>query len=183
MGVSGALAMLAAALALACSSCDGPRNAEVAASNAGAQPGASAVEPGSPELAAAGGQTIYVPAYSSVATADNARLLYPLAITLSVRNTDRTLPIVVTTVRYHHQDGRLVRDLLKTPLRIAPMASLEFFIREGDSTGGTVPSFLVDWVGVPDVRAPIVESVMVGTGGTQGISFLCTGRVIANRGP
>jgi len=142
------------------------------------------VEPGSPDLADAGkhGQTIYVPAYSAVAIADNAQL-YQLAITLSVRNTDRTLPIVITAIRYHHQDGRLVRDMLKTPLRVAPMASLEFFVRARDTSGGIVPSFLVDWVAEPAASAPIVESVMVGTSSSQGLAFTCPGRVVADRLP
>jgi hypothetical protein len=169
------------ALIAACGACDRPQHAEVRAGGDAPRPGATAVEPGSPEATAAAGQTIYVPAYSAVATADNARL-YQLAITLSVRNTDRSLPIVVTAVKYHHQDGRLVRDFLKTPLWLAPLATLDFHVREGDTTGGTAPSFLVEWAGEPAASAPIVEAVMVGTAGNQGISFTCPGRVVADRG-
>jgi hypothetical protein len=169
------------ALIAAGAACDHPQQAEVRAGGDGLRPGATAVDPGSSELRAAAGQTIYVPAYSAVATADNARL-YQLAITLCVRNTDRNLPIVVTAARYHHQDGRLVRDFLKTPLRLAPLAALDFHIREGDTTGGTAPSFLVEWVGESVASPPITEAVMVGTAGTQGISFVCPGRVIADRG-
>jgi hypothetical protein len=169
------------ALIAACGACDRPQHAAVRAGGDGPRPGATTVEPGSPELAAPAGQTIYVPAYSAIATADNARL-YQLAITLSVRNTDRSLPIVVTAVKYHHQDGRLVRDFLKTPLRIAPLATLDFHVREGDTTGGTAPSFLVDWVGETAASPPITEAVMVGTAGNQGVSFACPGRVVADRG-
>ena len=49
----------------------------------------------------------FAKAISAVATADNSQL-YQLAITLSVRNTDRTLPIVITAIRYHH--GAAVSD-------------------------------------------------------------------------
>jgi hypothetical protein len=140
-----------------------------------------AIEPGSPELTGGAGQTIYVPAYSAIATTDATRL-YQLAITLGIRNTDRSMPIVITGVRYHHQGGRLVRDLLKAPLRIAPLATADFHVRENDTSGGILPSFLVDWVGETATSAPIVETVMVGTAGSQGISFTCPGRVIADRG-
>jgi hypothetical protein len=144
--------------------------------------GVSSLPPDSPEVAAAtaAGQTIFVPAYSAVATADNS-LLYPLAITLSIRNIDRRHPIIVTAVGYRHQDGGAVRDLLKTPLRIAPLAATQFFVRESDSTGGNASSFLVDWSAADAVTSPIVESLMVGTTGNQGISFTCPGRVIADR--
>jgi hypothetical protein len=178
---SRAIVLLSASLAIASGACDSPHPE---AASPIANPGATPVEPGSPELTGEGGrgQTIYAPAYSAIAIADNAQL-YQLATTLSIRNTDRTLPIVITAIRYHHQDGRLVRDMLKTPLRVAPMASLEFFIREGDTSGGTASSFLIDWVAQPAVSPPIVETVMAGTSGTQGISFTCTGRVVAERGP
>jgi hypothetical protein len=169
------------ALVSASGACDGPQNAELRAGGDGPRPGATAVEPGSPELTAAAGQTIYVPAYSAVPTADNARL-YQLAIALSIRNTDRSLPIVVTAVNYHHQDGRMVREFLKTPLRLAPLAAIDYFIREGDTSGGTASSFLVEWVGDPAASAPVAEAVMVGTAGNQGVSFTCPGRVVADRG-
>jgi hypothetical protein len=168
-------------LLLLLSGCGPPDRETVAARGDGVPgPGTSAVEQGAVELAAAGGQTIYVPAYSAVATADNSQL-YQLAITLSVRNTDRSLPIIVTAIRYHHQDGRLVREYLKAPLRIAPLAALEVYVRECDTSGGTASSFLVDWLGDPAASHPMVESVMVGTTGNQGISFTCPGRVVANR--
>jgi len=143
-------------------------------------PGVTEIDRAKAEIPAAVGQTIYVPAYSSVPTADNSQM-YQLAIVLSVRNTDRSQPIVVTEVRYHDQDGRLARDFLKKPVRIAPLAALEIFVREGDSSGGTSASFLVEWVGEQVVTAPVVESVMVGTVSNQGISFICPGRVIADR--
>ncbi len=42
------------------------------------------------------GQTIYVPSYSSIYTSDRASTSY-LAATLSIRNTDLTQPIVITS--------------------------------------------------------------------------------------
>jgi hypothetical protein len=143
--------------------------------------GITAVDAGSPELSATGGQTIYIPAYSAVTIVNHSQL-YQLAITLTVRNTDAKQPIVVTSIRYHHQDGRFIRDLVSGPMRVAPLAALESFVPESDTSGGTAVSFLVEWIGDPSVSPPLVESVMVGTAGTQGVSFTCPGRVVADRG-
>jgi hypothetical protein len=126
------------------------------------------------------GQTIYVPAYSSIYTADRPQS-FSLAITLSVRNTDRNQPIVVTAVTYHDRDGQLVREYLKKPRRLGPLAALEFFVNESDTSNVVSTSFLVDWVAEQIVSPPVVETVMVGTASSQGISFLCTGTVLSDK--
>jgi hypothetical protein len=128
----------------------------------------------------AAGQTVYVPAYSSVLTSDQAQR-FQLAVTMSVRNTDPDNPIVLVKARYYDGDGRVVRDYVKRPLRIGPMASTEFFVMEGDTSGGVSASFLVEWLAERRVSPPVVESVMVGTASTQGVSFVCPGRVLADR--
>lgn len=143
--------------------------------------GVAEFEPG-PDFRPTAGQTIYVPAYSHVHTSSDARP-FDLAVTLSVRNTDRDRPIVLTAVRYHDQDGKLVRDPLPRPLRIAPLAAMEFFVEERDTSGGSSASFLVEWVAVDPVSPPVVEAVMIGTASTQGISFTCPGRVVSERTP
>jgi hypothetical protein len=128
------------------------------------------------------GQTIYVPAYSSIYITDQAGP-YNLAITLSIRNTAAADPIVVTAVRYHDHDGRLVRDYLNRPLRIAPLAAMEYFVKESDTKGGYSASFVVEWVAERAVSAPVVEAVMVGTTGNRGMAFTCPGRVVAEITP
>lgn len=163
--------------------CGGDRSASGGRPNT---PGANAPRPGVAEFTlganfhAAAGQTIYVPVYSHVYTSSDARP-FELAVTLSARNTDRERPIVVTSVRYHDRDGRLVRDYLKIPLRVAPLASMDFFVSESDTTGGFSASFLLEWVAEEQVSAPVVEAVMIGTASTQGISFTCPGRVVAEK--
>ena len=126
------------------------------------------------------GQAIYVPAYSSILVHDRARE-FRLSVMLSLRNTDRDHPIIIETVRYHDQDGRLVRDFLKKPVRIGPLASMEFFIPESDTSGGVSASFLVEWTASDAVNEPLAESVMTGTASNQGIAFTCPGRVLADR--
>ena len=126
------------------------------------------------------GQTIYVPAYSSIYTSDRAHR-FDLAVTLSVRNTDQDHPMILTKARYYDQDGQVIREYLKKPLRIGPMASTEFFVSESDTKGGVSASFLVEWVAEQSITAPVVESVMVGTLSGQGVSFTCPGRVLDDR--
>jgi hypothetical protein len=171
--------ILAALLSAALASCDGQRGA-VHAPGLKTRKAVAEVEP--PEAGrVAAGQTLYVPAYSSVFTSDRAHR-FNLAVTLSIRNTDRAAPIVVTSARYYDQDGQLVRDYLERPLRIGPLASTEFFVTESDTRGGVSASFLVEWVAERRVSAPVVEALMVGTASNQGVSFTAPGRVIAERG-
>ena len=124
-------------------------------------------------------ETVYVPIYSSVATADNARAIN-LAATLTIRNLDQTRRIEVRAARYHDSGGQLIRDHLPGPIQLAPLAAVNLFVGESDVSGGASPSFLVEWVADGDVTAPLVEAVMISTAGAQGISFTSVGRVIAS---
>jgi hypothetical protein len=167
-------------------SCDRPQRAGPAEGAVPTRAGGDASRRGVVEAEMAGdfraatGQAIYVPVYSQIATGDRAHP-FDLAITLSVRNTDRAHPILVASVRYYDQGGQLVRDYLKKPLRVAPLASTEFFVQEKDASGGMSSSFLVEWVAERAVSDPVVEAVMIGTAGMQGISFTSPGRVISDR--
>lgn len=160
---------------------EGPAHGSGSARGLAANPGVTAIALDA-RFRAAAGQTIYVPAYSHIATSDDARP-FDLAVTLSVRNTDRARPIVVHSVRYHDQAGRLVREYATEAkaVRVAPLAAAEFFIKESDTAGGSSASFLVEWVAEHAVSPPVVETVMIGTASTQGISFTCPGRVVAER--
>ena len=55
------------------------------------------------------------------------------------------------------------------------MASAEFFVKESDTRGGVSASFLVEWVAEQSVSDPLVETVMIGTASTQGVSFAYRG--------
>jgi hypothetical protein len=171
--------ILAAVVLTSLASCGRPPAAELHAPGAKTRKGVAEVEPIQDSRLVAG-QTVYVPAYSSVYTADQAHR-FDLAVTLSIRNTDQQQPVIITAARYYGQDGQLVRSYLEKPMRIQPMAALEFFVTESDTSGGVSASFLVEWVAEQSVTAPVIESVMIGTASTQGISFTCPGRVLADR--
>jgi hypothetical protein len=173
---AGGLAILALALLASC----GPRAApSVHGPAITHRKGVAEAAPIAADRVAAG-QTIYVPAYSSIYISDRAEM-FDLAVTLGIRNTDRAHPIVVTAVGFYDQDGQLVRDFVKTPLRLAPLAAAGFFVEESNRSGGVLASFLVEWVAEQPVTTPVVEAVMAGVASSRGLSFICPGRVLAER--
>lgn len=123
------------------------------------------------------GQTIYVPVYSHIYYM-NARRIYNLATTLSVRNTDPQRSIIIKTVNYYDTEGQLVQSYLDGSIQLPPLASTDFFVEQSNSRGGSGANFLVEWVAEETVIEPLVEAVSVGTSGTQGIAFSSPGRVI-----
>lgn len=122
-------------------------------------------------------QGIYVPVYSSVIYGNKERELR-LATMLVVRNIDTQHPIVLHEVRYIDEDGKTVLQFLKKPLSLAPLSSTRFVIAERDGTGGLSPSFIVGWSGQEGTAPPWAQGVMVGTAGSQGISFMTEGRAM-----
>ena len=126
------------------------------------------------------GQTIYVPIYSEVYFFNKSRT-FQLAATLSVRNTDPNNHIIITSVDYYDSNGKTVRKHLERPLRLKPLASIDFVVPENDQTGGSGANFLVKWSAETKVYEPIIEAVMLSTASQQGISFVSVGRVIESQ--
>ncbi len=120
------------------------------------------------------GRTVYVPAYTGIRYYDEGKI-YPLAVTLSVRNIDPDRGIVLELVDFYDSDGKLVDRYLAEPVRVAPLATAEFFVPERDMRAGSGANFLVNWSAASPVYEPVIESVMIGTSGTQGISFAAQG--------
>jgi hypothetical protein len=161
------------------SACDGQHAATAPRAGPGPRRNVHEIEPASAAFTPKAGQTLYVPAYSSVSISDNPHH-FNLAINLSFRNTDRKAAVIVKSIRYHDGDGKLAREYAPKPLRVGPLASADFFVKESDQAGGQSACFLVDWIAEQDVTDPIVESVMVGTANTQGVSFTCHGQVLSD---
>ncbi|WP_341526330.1 DUF3124 domain-containing protein [Nostoc sp. UHCC 0302] len=122
-------------------------------------------------------ETIYVPVYSHIYH-HNKQEIFNLAVTLSIRNTDLTNSLVLTSVRYYDSDGKLVKKYLEQPIQLDALASTDFFVNRNDTSGGLGANFIVEWVSQTKISEPIVEAVMIGTDYQQGISFTSPGRVI-----
>lgn len=128
------------------------------------------------------GQVVYVPAYSHIYVGDKP-LQFNLAVTLCIRNTDMSRDIRILSIEYRDSKGKLIRTYLKDPLKIGPLASADFFVKESDVAGGVNAHFLVQWEAGQEVNEPIIETIMIGARSGQGISFIGRGKVIGPSKP
>jgi hypothetical protein len=126
------------------------------------------------------GQLVYVPVYSHIYWGDSEKKFLLTGI-VSVRNTDPNHDIMITLADYYDSDGKLIRSYLPKPLTLNPMASTRFIVKESDTKGGSGANFLVRWKAEAEVNEPIMEAVMIGTAGQQGISFTSRGKALKNR--
>lgn len=126
------------------------------------------------------GQRIYVPAYSHIYIGNNERP-YLLTVTLSIRNTDPDNPIKITVVDYYQTQGQRLERYLDKSVILNPLGSLRYVIPEKDKTGGSGANFIVEWKSDKYVNPPIIETIMIGTRGQQGISFISRGQVILEK--
>jgi len=123
------------------------------------------------------GQTLYVPVYSNVFSAPK-KIPFNLATILSVRNTDMSAAITVTSADYYDTKGKLVRRYFQKPVTLGALESTEIYIPEDDTLGGVGANFIVTWSSAVEVNLPIVETVMIGMKSGQGISFVSPGQEI-----
>jgi hypothetical protein len=128
------------------------------------------------------GQTLYVPVYSHIYYSNSKEHVMNLSATLSVRNTDLTHSIIITSVRYYDTDGQLIRKDVESPVELKPLASTNFFIAANDASGGSGANFIVEWVAEKTVYEPVVEVVMISTSSQQGISFVSPAKVLKQHG-
>lgn len=130
-----------------------------------------------PRSQRADGQVVYVPVYSHIFFGDR-EAPYLLAVTVLVRNTDPQHSIQVLSADYHDSNGKFLRRYLNEPVRLPPLATTHFIVPESDESGGAGANVIVTWKAAVAVNPPIIESVMIGTRGQQGISFTSRGQVL-----
>lgn len=115
--------------------------------------------------------------YSNIFSAPRM-IPYNLSALLSIRNTDMSNSIRITTADYYDTKGKLVRQYYPRPIILAPLESVSIFVPEEDTKGGTGANFIVRWNSAKEVNVPIIESLMIGMKSGQGISFVSQGREI-----
>jgi len=71
-----------------------------------------------------------------------------------------------------------VRKYVEKPIQLSAMASTRHVIKESDRIGGSGASFVIKWKAHYSVNPPIIESVIIGIQGQQGLSFTSRGQVI-----
>lgn len=129
------------------------------------------------ELAAP--RMVYAPVYSHIYYQGGAPFL--LETTLSIRNVDLQQPIYVNSIEYLDTEGKPVKSHLDRTIKLDPMQTIEFLVESRDSTGGSGANFLIEWAAREETDQPLVETVMVGTSGSQAICFSRTGVEITLR--
>lgn len=127
--------------------------------------------------ARARGQVLYVPVYSHIFQRSEDRE-FALAATLSIRNPNPSASIQIREVDYFDSEGTLLRSYLDGRRKLGPLASTYVVIEEGDRSGGVGANFIVEWGASDPVVPLVVETVMISTANTQGISFTSSARVL-----
>lgn len=117
--------------------------------------------------------TTYVPAYSNIYLFESGSI--PMAINLSVRNTDAKSPLYIQSINYYGADGTLLEDVLTDTRILAPMATATYVIDQHDMRGGSGANFYVSWKAESGTEEPLVEAVMAGYRGSKGLSFSSRG--------
>ncbi len=122
-------------------------------------------------------QVVYVPSYSSILTQEGRS--QPLASTLVVHNVDPDTTISVTRIDYYDRTGTLLRSFLGEAVPLEPFESSNALIPIDSAGDGIGANFVVEWSSSSLAIEPIIEAIMIGGSGTQGISFTSSGRVIS----
>jgi Protein of unknown function (DUF3124) len=122
------------------------------------------------------GNKVYVPCYSHIRVADGQE--YNLAINLGIRNTSQSEKMTVTLVDFYDSKGVLVKHYAAENIVLEPLETADFYLSEKEAAGGIGANFIVEWEKSPSLSKPIIEAVMVGTAGGQGISFVSKGELI-----
>ncbi|MEN1681335.1 MAG: DUF3124 domain-containing protein [Planctomycetota bacterium] len=126
-----------------------------------------------PSGAASETETTYVPAYSHVYFDGGRPFL--LEATLSVRNTSLAEFLYVRHVTYYNTEGEVVAHPVDRWIALKPLETFEYLVPRRDSSGGSGANFLVEWFTPTGGAEPLIEAVMVGNAGSQGLSFRTTG--------
>lgn len=172
-------AAMATALGLLAASAAPPVTAQSADGRADALAGGSAAAltdaPDRGSLTVRG--AFYVPAYARLALAKGGHPV-DLAVTLFVHNASDTKPLLVERIAYRDTAGALVQDYLAAPVAVRPFGTIEVFVPTQDVRGGTGAGFVVGWAAAGPIAEPVVETLILGSSGSQGYSFVGQGRPI-----
>ena len=122
-------------------------------------------------------ETDYLPVYSDIYHTDGTKR-FPITATISIRNTSLADSAYVQSATYHDSFGKLLRSYLDSTLLLSPMESIEFVVEEGEKAGGAGANFIIEWAATKYSDQLLIQSIMIGTYGQQGISFLTEAKVI-----
>ncbi|MFH2126137.1 MAG: DUF3124 domain-containing protein [Pseudomonadota bacterium] len=117
--------------------------------------------------------TIYAPLYQKAVIDHRGRSL-DLAATVYLRNLSQKHPITIESVTLVDGKGKTGPQCIEGQQRLAPLATLRL-VPPRCPAGTGEPSILVRWSASQPVPPPLVEVLMMGTAGQQGISLTSQG--------
>jgi len=119
------------------------------------------------------GGVIYAPLYQEAVIDHRGRRL-DLAATVYVRNLSQKHPLTIESVTLVDGKGKAGPQCTEGKQRLAPLATLRLLPPRCPAGTGQ-PSILVRWSCAQAVQPPLVEVLMMGTAGQQGISLTSQG--------
>lgn len=122
-------------------------------------------------------ETDYVPVYSDIYHHDGT-MRFQLTTTISVRNISLKDSAYVLNAVYNDSYGKLLRNFVARPILLKPLEAIEFVIEDKEDKGGAGACLILEWGGSRSANQLLVQSVMIGTAGQQGISFTLKAEVI-----
>lgn len=112
----------------------------------------------------------YVPVYSDIYHKDGSER-FLLTTTLSIRNISLSDSAYILSAIYNDSYGNKIAEYIDSTILLSPLESIEFVVGEKESEGGAGAHFLVDWTAKDYSDQLLIQTVMIGSYGQQGISF------------
>jgi len=123
-------------------------------------------------------EIVYVPVYSDIYHLDGTKR-FLLTTTVSVRNISMKDSAYVLNAVYNDSYGKQLRSFVTKSILLKPLESIEYVIEDAEDKGGAGASFIIEWGAAKSAGQMLIQSVMIGTTGQQGISFTAKGEVIS----
>ena len=123
-------------------------------------------------------EIVYVPVYSDIYHLDGTKR-FLLTTTVSIRNISLKDSAYVLNAVYNDSYGKQLRSFASKTILLKPLESIEYVIEDAEDKGGAGASFILEWGGSKNSNQMLIQSVMIGTTGQQGISFTAKGEVMS----
>ena len=125
--------------------------------------------------AASKGQTLYLPLVNHVFLGAKNRP-FELTKTFAFRNRDRKNAVTLISIEYFDSRGKNLGKLLDSSRVLKPLASFQIPVKSPgyDKKKAGAPCLIVRWKAGKAVTPPLVQCIMIGATGQQGISFSTT---------
>ncbi len=122
-------------------------------------------------------ETNYLPVYSAIYYQDGTKR-FPITTTVSIRNTSLSDSAFILSAIYYDSYGKVLHSYLDSSLLLSPLESVELVVQEKDDEGGAGANFIIKWGATRFSNQLMIQSVMIGTYGQQGVSFLSDAKVV-----